>query len=60
MNEINSKVNDKYKGGLKLKKPKEPARKLSYESDGKMGNQKQSETNKKEQVDFFNTTQGSE
>jgi hypothetical protein len=43
-----------------LKKPKNPARKLSYESDGKMGNQKQSENNKKEQVEFFNTTQGSE
>lgn len=60
MNEISSKVNDKYKGGLKLTKSKNRARKLSYESDGKMGNQKQSENNKKEQVDFFNTTQDSE
>ncbi|WP_268872905.1 hypothetical protein [Neobacillus fumarioli] len=33
--------------------------KLSYESDGKMGKQKLN-TNKKEQVEFFNTTQDSE
>lgn len=33
---------------------------LSYESDGKMGQQKKVKSNKKEQKEFFNTTQGSE
>jgi hypothetical protein len=43
-----------------MKKQKNPANKLSYESDGKIGNSKQSENDKKKQVEFFNTTQGSE
>lgn len=38
---------------------KENPGKLSYESDGKMGKQKNDKP-KKEQADFFNTTQGSE
>lgn len=33
---------------------------LSYESDGKMGKEKNDKNNKKEQVEFFNTTQSSE
>lgn len=33
---------------------------LSYESDGKMGNNKKAKNNKKDQVDFFNVTQNSE
>lgn len=34
--------------------------KLSYESDGKMGNQKKKKGSKREEKDFFNTTQESE
>lgn len=34
--------------------------KLSYESDGKMGNNKKEKDKKKEIRDFFNTTQSSE
>jgi hypothetical protein len=34
--------------------------KLSYESDGKMGEQKKEKNNNKEHKDFFNTTPSSE
>jgi hypothetical protein len=34
--------------------------KLSYESDGKMGNKKKEKDGKEKQLDFFNTTQSSE
>lgn len=34
--------------------------KLSYESDGQMGNRKKESKNKKGQGEFFNTTQNSE
>lgn len=33
---------------------------LSYESDGKMGHGKKEKNHKKEQRDFFNTTQNAE
>jgi hypothetical protein len=33
---------------------------LSYESDGKMGEQKKKKNNKKQHKDFFNTTPSSE
>jgi hypothetical protein len=47
------------KGAMDLKKEKE-SKQLSYESDGKMGNRSKDNKHKKEQRDFFNTTQDSE
>jgi hypothetical protein len=46
------------KGGMEMKEKKQL--KLSYESDGKMGEQQKEKNNKKEQKDFFNTTPSSE
>jgi hypothetical protein len=48
-------------GGWKMsKKKREESIKLSFESDGKMGNSsKQNQKNRKE-VEFFNTTPSSE
>jgi hypothetical protein len=46
------------KGGFFMKEEKQM--KLSYESDGKMGKQKQEKNSKKESKDFFNTTPSSE
>jgi hypothetical protein len=43
-----------------MKEQKNPVKKFSYESDGKMGDRKKSDNNKKEQTEFFNTTQNSE
>lgn len=45
------------KGGFFMKDIKDKKR-LSYESDGKMGDQKKGNT--KDKKDFFNTTQSSE
>jgi hypothetical protein len=41
-------------------KKKNNAANLSYESDGKMGENKNKKENKKENKDFFNVTQESE
>ncbi|WP_268876461.1 hypothetical protein [Litchfieldia alkalitelluris] len=44
-----------------MKQNKKAPQKLSYESDEKMGKeQNRIEENKKEQAEFFNTTQNSE
>ncbi|MFP5114982.1 hypothetical protein ACSU64_21740 [Bacillaceae bacterium C204] len=44
-----------------MEKNKKVPENLSYESDGKMGkNNNKVKANKKDQVEFFNTTQNSE
>jgi hypothetical protein len=43
-----------------MKKQNNESQPLSYESDGKMGKNKNQKDNKKEQKDFFNVTQDSE
>ncbi|MEH7501541.1 hypothetical protein V7152_05755 [Neobacillus drentensis] len=44
-----------------MEKNKKVSENLSYESDGKMGkNNNKVKENKKDQADFFNTTQNSE
>lgn len=47
------------KGGSEMKRQNSKKNTFSYESDGKMG-KKNTDTNKKEQAEFFNTTQNSE
>jgi hypothetical protein len=46
------------KGGYFMKEKKQT--KLSYESDGKMGEQEKKKNNKNKSEKFFNTTQSSE
>ncbi|MDP4086849.1 MAG: hypothetical protein Q8934_19980 [Bacillota bacterium] len=43
-----------------MKKVNEQPNKLSYESDGKMGDGKERQDTQKEKKDFFNVTQDSE
>jgi hypothetical protein len=44
-----------------MEENKKVPKKLSYESDGKMGkNSKKVKANQKDQAEFFNTTQNSE
>ncbi|WP_256358495.1 hypothetical protein [Bacillus sp. sid0103] len=44
-----------------MEKNKKVSENLSYESDGKMGkNNNKEKDNRKDQADFFNTTQNSE
>lgn len=44
----------------KVKNKNEQSSKMSYESDGKMGKNKNQHEIKKENADFFNSTQNSE
>jgi hypothetical protein len=43
-----------------MKQVKKDGQQLSYESDGKMGKNKNGQKNNKDQAQFFNTTQNSE